>query len=77
MWNTKTNSMLTGLMLRIWLTLGTVIPNGDCEGRQMYIVFDNEGHVVAEYAYYEEVLEYAITETFEYDELMTMALDCE
>ena len=57
-------------LIFIWyLMIGIIIPEGDVDGRQMYIINSCDGIVMPiEYAYKAEVIEYIETGTFEYNE---------
>lgn len=51
-----------------WMMLkGSIIPQGEHEGRKMYALKFPDGKVV-DYAYKEEILNYIETKTFNYDE---------
>ena len=53
----------------LWcVAMGTVIPNGDNDGRHLYELYDSDCNIISENAYKGEILEYLQTGTFEYNE---------
>lgn len=58
--------MLAKLLFAFMLMKGTVVPQGDHEGRKMYTIQNDSMQI--EYAYKAEVLNYIKTGQFKYNE---------
>jgi hypothetical protein len=59
--------MLAKLVFAFMLMKGTVVPQGEHEGRKMYAVIMSDSTAV-DYAYKGEVLNYIKTKEFKYNE---------